>query len=203
MQADKVGGSDQLVERDHLYAHTFRDLRIEIRIIGLNIEFHTLRPRRDLLAHVTQTNDAHRASRDTINPAAIAVQLRGVPPPLAVVHILVHAHEFARNRDEQADGLLRDFDGVAARGIANFYAELLCSREVHPIDTDTGAANDLGLLQLRDDFLGEGNRAVHDDPVRVTTHFNDLCIVRGPPDYQLSVDLIKDRLDKIDGNIVA
>ena len=59
MQADEVGGSNQLIERDHLYAHPRRDLRIEIRIVGLNIELHTLGPRRHLFAHVTQADDAH------------------------------------------------------------------------------------------------------------------------------------------------
>src|SRR4029453_19506887 len=100
----------------------------------------------------------------------------------------------------KAGGLVRSFGGVATRGVANFYAEPLGSREVHPIDADTGAADDLSLLQLRDNFLGEGDRAVHDDPVRVTTHFDDLCIVGRPRDHQLGVDLIKDRFVEIDGN---
>ena len=119
------------------------------------------------------------------------------------MHILVHAHELARNRDEQADGLLGNFDRVAARGVADFYTELLGSREIHPVDADAGAADDFGFLELRDDFLGERDRAVHDDPVRVAAHFDDLRIVGGPRDHQLRVDLIKDRFDEIDWNIVA
>src|SRR4029453_10762438 len=164
MQANEVGSSNQLIERDHFYAHRFSDPRIEIRIVGLNIELPPLGARRHLLALVTQADAAHGASRYPIDPPAITVQFRGVPPPLAVVHILVHAHELARNRDEQADGLLGNFDRVAARGVANFYTELLGGGEIHPVDADAGAADDFGLLELRDDFLGERDRAVHDDP---------------------------------------
>src|SRR5437867_8031236 len=36
-----------------------------------------------------------------------------------------------------------------------------------------------------------------------STHFNHLGIVGGPRDHQLGIDLIKDRFDEIDGNIVA
>src|SRR4029453_17031136 len=203
MQADEVRGSNQLIERNHLDTHRLRDLGIEIRIIGLNIELHTLSARRHLLAHVTQADDAHGASRYTIDPAAITVQFRGVSPPLAVVHILVHAHELARNRDEQADGLLGNFDRVAAGGVADFYTELLGGREIHPVDADAGATDNFCFLELRDDFLGERDRAVHDDPVRVAAHFNDLGIGGWTRDHQLGVDLIKDRLNEIDGNVVA
>ncbi len=106
-------------------------------------------------------------------------------------------------RDEQADGLLGNFDGVATGGVADFYAELLGRREVHPVHADAGSADDLRLLELRDNFLGKGNRAVHDDAVRVATHFNDFGIVGGPRDHQLGVDLIKDWLDEIDGHVVT
>src|SRR5215468_6185744 len=203
MQADEVGGSHQLIERNHLDAHRLRDLGIEIRIVGLNIELHPLGARRHLFAHVTQADNAHGASGYTIDPATITVQFRGVPPPFTIAHVLIHAHELARNRDQQANRLLGNFDGVAAGGIADSYAELLGGREIHPVDADSGAADDLRLFQLRDDFFGEGDRAVHDDPVRVAAHFNDLCIVGGTRDHELGVDLIKDGFDEIDRNVIA
>src|SRR5262245_58169556 len=203
MQADEVGGSNQLIERNHLDTHRLCDLGIEIRIVGLNIELHPLGARRHLFAHVTQADDAHGASGYTIDPATITVQFRGVPPPFTVAHVLIHAHELARNRNQQADRLLGNFDGVAAGGVADLYTELLGGREIHPVDADTGAADDLRLLELGDDFFGEGDRAVHDDAVRVAAHFNDLCIVGGTRNHQLGVDLIEDRLDEIDRNVIA
>src|SRR5262245_9102565 len=202
MQADEVGGSNQLIERNHLDTHRLRDLGIEIRIVGLNVELHPLGARRHLFAHVTQANDAHGASGYTIDPATITVQFRGMPPPFTVAHVLVHAHELARDRDQQANRLFGNLDGVAARGVADPYAELLGGREIHPVDADTGAADDLRLLELGNDFFGERDRAVHDDTVRVAAHFNDLCIVGGTRDHQLGVDLIKGGLDEIDRYVV-
>src|SRR5262249_47676588 len=143
------------------------------------------------------------ASGYTIDPATITVQFRGVPPPFTIAHVLIHAHELARNRDQQANRLLGNFDGVTAGSVADLYTELLGGREIHPVDADTGAADDLRLLELGDDFFGEGDRAVHDDAVRVAAHFNDLCIVDGTRDHQLGVDLIKDGLDEIDRNVIA
>ena len=112
--------------------------------------------------------------------AAVSMQFCRMAAPFAVAHVLVHAHELARDRDQQADGLLGDFDGVATGRVADLYAELFGGREIHPVDTDAGTANHLGFLQLRDDIFGEGHRAVHDNPVRVTTHFNDFRVVGGP-----------------------
>src|SRR5262245_28668668 len=203
MQADEVGGSNQLIERNHLDTHRLCDLGIEIRIVGLNIELHPLGARRHLFAHVTQADNAHGASGYTIDPATITVQFRRVPPPFTIAHVLIHAHELARNRDQQANRLFGNFDGVAAGSVTDSYAELLGGREIHPVDADSSAADDLSLLQLRDDFFGEGDRAVHDDPVRVAAHFNDLCIVGGTRDHELGVDLIKDGFDEIDRNVIA
>src|SRR5262245_23295875 len=146
MQADEVGGPNQLIERNHLDTHRLRDLGIEIRIVGLNIELHPLGAGRHLFAHVTQADDTHGASGYTIDPATIPVQFRGVPPPFTVAHVLVHTHEFARNCDQQANRLLGNFDGVTAGSVADLYAELLGGREIHPVDADTGAADDLRLL---------------------------------------------------------
>ena len=203
MQADEVGGFDKLVQRDELHAEFPRDLRIEIGIHGLDVELQSLRARSDLATDVAEPDDAHRSSRDAVDAAAIGVQLGCMAPPAALAHVLVHAHEFSRDGDQQADGLLRNFDRVATRRVADSDAALRRGLEIHSIDANAGPADDLAAPELRDNLASEGGRAMQDHRVRITTRFCHLLVCLRPRDHQLRVDLVEDRLDQIDGNLVA
>ncbi len=203
VHADKIGRRDQLVERHHLDAHILSGLRSEIRIVGLHVQPHSLCARRDLLADVTQADDAEGAPLNAVHPAAVGVQLGGVALPFAVAHVLVHAHELARNRDQQADRLFGDFDGIAAGRVTNDQAVVFGCFEIHAVDADAGAANDLGALKLRNDLARQRHRAVHDDAVGVPGHLHDFGVVGRAPDRHVGIDLSENRLDQIDRHVVA
>src|SRR5262244_971286 len=151
-----------------------RNLRIEVGIDRLYVQFEPLRARRDLPADVAEADDAERLAGDARDRAAIRVQLGGMPPPASLAHVLVHAHELARDRDQKADRLLGDFDRVTARRVADLDAELVRGLEVHAVDADAGAADDLAALELRNDLARERHGAVHDDTVGVAAGLGDL-----------------------------
>jgi hypothetical protein len=51
--------------------------------------------------------------------------------------------------------LLGNLDRVAASGITDDQTVVPGGLEIHAVDTDTGARDDFGTLQLRNDFAGE------------------------------------------------
>ena len=75
--------------------------------------------------------------------------------------------------------------------------------EIHAIDADAGAADDLGALELGDDLARQRHRAVHNDAVGVFAHFHDLGVVGRAAYRHIGVHFGEDRLDQIHRNIVA
>ena len=83
------------------------------------------------------------------------VQFGRMAAPFAVAHILIHAHQLARNGDQQPDRLLGNFDRVAACGITDDQTVVPGGLKVHSVHADTGARDDFRTLELRNDFTGE------------------------------------------------
>jgi hypothetical protein len=138
---------------------------------------------------MAQADDTHGPSLDPRDTAAVGVQLCGVAAPFAVAHVLVHAHEFARNRNQQADGLLGDFDRISSRSVADNHAVIDGGFEVHAVDADAGPADDFATFELRNNLACEGNGAMHDDTIGVLAHFDNFLVVGGPPNRHVGVDL--------------
>src|SRR6266545_4225063 len=97
---------------------------------------------------MTETDDAQGSSLDSVDAPAIRVQLGRVATPFAVAHVLVHAHELARNRDQETDRLLGDFNRITPRGVADDQAMICRGFAIHAIDADPGAADHLAAFEL-------------------------------------------------------
>ena len=115
--------------------------------------------------------------------------------PLAVVDILVHAHELARDRDHQPNGLLRDFDGVTSGGVANDQTIFFGGGEIHAVDADAGAGDDFDPFHFTDGIPRQRHRAVHDDAVGIFRHFDHVGLGDRAADSHVGVDFFQNRLE--------
>ncbi len=170
MQRDEIGLRQQLVELDLLHAHLLGPFLGKEGVVGQNAHLEADGARADDGADIAGADDAERLAGDLD-----AHELRLLP--LAGLGRGVRGRKLAGDGEHQRDGVLGGGDRVAEGRVHDDDAAARGGRDIHIVDADAGAADDLEVGRRRDQLLGRLGGGADGKAVIVADDLGELFLV--------------------------
>src|SRR5437868_2347660 len=159
MERDELGDRVDLVRRLHaLGAELAEPIGGDVRVVGDDVHPKAERPPCDLLADSPETEHAEGLAGEL----DAAVRL---PLPASLLQRGVRLRDVARERDEQADGVLGGRDDGGLRRVRDDDAAARRRLDVDVVDADASASDHLQVRRALDDVGSQLRGRADDDRV--------------------------------------
>ena len=181
MQRDEIGALEQIVKLDLLDAEIHRALRRQERIIGDHPHAQAQRAVGDDRADIAGADDAERLAGDLDAHEAVLL-------PLAGLGRSVGLRDLPRQRQHQRDRVLGGGDRIAERRVHHDDALGRRRRDIDIVDADAGAADDLQVLGLLQNFRRHLGGGADREAVIVADDGGELVLVLAEIGLEIDLD---------------
>ena len=181
MQRDEISALQQVIELDLLDAEIAGALRAQVGVEGDDAHLEANRALGDDGADVAAADDAEHLGGDLDAHEAVLF-------PLAGLRGGIRRRNLAGNRKHHGDGVFRRRDRIAEGRVHHDDAASGRCRNVHIVDADAGAANDLEARGAFEELRGDLGVRADGEAIVVADDLGELVLVLAEVGLEVDLD---------------